>query len=149
MRRLAIAAVAALTALLAGCSSTAAPSTASVEVGTGLEFQVQIAATAEQQRDGLSGRAELSEGTGMLFQFDGAAERQVWMAGMLIPLDVAWIVDGQVLAVDTLQPCTTAPQDECPQWTSPGAADTLLEVPAGALDGIEPGTPVTIREDTP
>lgn len=148
MRTRAIAAVA-LTALLAGCSSTPQPSTASVEVGTGLEFQVQLATTAEQQRDGLSGRNELSEGTGMLFQFDGAAERQVWMAGMLIPLDVAWIVDGQVLAIDTLQPCTTEPQDDCPQWTSPGAADTLLEVPAGALDGIEPGAPVTIREDTP
>ena len=32
---------------------------------------------------------------------------------------------------------------------SPAPVDALLEVPAGALDGIEPGTHVTIREDQP
>lgn len=145
-----MAAVAALVAVLTGCAATPAPSTVVVDVGTGLEFRVQLASTPEQQRDGLSGRDELSEGTtGMLFTFDGPAERQVWMAGMKIPIDVAWIIDGQVLAVDTLDPCTTDTDDECPRWTPPGDADTLLEVPAGVLNGIEPGTPVTIREDTP
>jgi len=144
-----IAAVAALVAVLTGCAATPAPSSAVVDVGTGLEFRVHLASTPDQQRDGLSGRHELSEGTGMLFTFDGPAERQVWMAGMEISLDVAWILDGQVLAVETLNPCTTETEDECPRWTSPGDADTLLEVPAGALDGIEPGTTVTIREDTP
>jgi uncharacterized membrane protein (UPF0127 family) len=144
-----IAAVAALVAVLSGCATTPAPSTAVVIVGTGLEFRVQLATTPDQQRDGLSGRDELSEGTGMLFTFDGPAERQVWMAGMEIPIDIAWILDGQVIATETLDPCTTETQDECPRWTSPAEADTLLEVPAGALDGIEPGTTVTTRKDMP
>ncbi|MCT2155301.1 DUF192 domain-containing protein, partial [Corynebacterium sanguinis] len=66
-----------------------------------------------------------------------------------ISIDVAWIVDDQVLATDTLDPCTLTDQSQCPRWTSPAPVDALLEVPAGALDGIEPGTHVTIREDQP
>ena len=49
----------------------------------------------------------------------------------------------------TLDPCTLTDQSQCPRWTSPAPVDALLEVPAGALDGIEPGTHVTIREDQP
>lgn len=140
-------AVAALTAVLAGCASTPEPSSAVVEVGPVLEFQVQVAATTEEQRDGLSGRQELAPDAGMLFTFEGREEREMWMAGMAFPLDVAWIVDHQVLAVDTLQPCTETDHSQCPRWASPGDAEALLEVPAGALDGIEPGTPVTIRDE--
>jgi uncharacterized membrane protein (UPF0127 family) len=144
-----IAAVAALVVVLSGCATTPAPSTAVVDVGTGLEFRVQLATTPDQQRDGLSGRHELSEGTGMLFTFDGPAERQVWMAGMEISIDVAWIRDGQVIATDKLDPCVTKADADCPRWTSPGDVDALLEVPTGALDGIEPGTTITIRKETP
>jgi uncharacterized protein len=83
----------------------------------------------------------------MLFTFEDRAERQVWMVGMEIPLDVACIVDGQVLAVETLDPCTETDQSQCQLWTSPGDVGALLEVPAGALDGITAETPVTIREE--
>ena len=71
---------------------------------------------------------------------------QVWMAGMRDPLDVAWIVDGQVLALDTLAPCTEPDPEQCPRWTSPSPVDSLLEVPAEALDGVVPGTAVTVQE---
>lgn len=43
----------------------------------------------------------------MLFTFDHAAEQQVWMAGMAIALDVAWIKGDQVIDVLTL---TRAPR---------------------------------------
>ena len=141
-------AAAALTAALAACSA-ASPTTATVQVGDALTFSVEVADTEQTQRDGLSGRTSLSEGTGMLFPFDERQEQQVWMAGMEISIDVAWIVDDQVLATDTLDPCTLTDQTQCPRWTSPAPVDALLEVPAGALDGIEPGTHVTIREDQP
>jgi uncharacterized protein len=130
---------AALATLLAGCASTPESSTATVGVGTAAVFQVEVARTADEQRNGLSGRPELSEGTGMLFTFEKRAERQVWMAGMEVPIDAAWIVDNQVLAVKTLYPCAKTDQDQCPRWTSPGDVDALLEVPAGALDGIKTG----------
>jgi len=40
-----------------------------------------------------------------------------WMADMRVPLDVAWIVDDQVLAVDKLASCVTTEPEECPRWT--------------------------------
>lgn len=82
----------------------------------------------------------------MLFRFGNRSEQQVWMAGMTIPLDIAWIVDGKVLAKDTLIPCTEPDQNQCPRWTSPSAADALLEVPADALDTVIPGMTLTIEE---
>ena len=85
----------------------------------------------------------------MLFTFAGRQERHVWMAGMQTRIDAAWIVDDQVLAVETLDPCTMTDQSMCPRWTSPGDVDALLEVPAGALEGVPVGETVTIREDTP
>lgn len=131
MRAHAAAAVA-LVGLLAGCASTPPePATALVALGSGL-----------------AGRSELSEGQGMLFSFASQSERQVWMAGMKFPIDVAWIADHHVVAVQTLEPCTEAEQDRCPRWTSPNDVDALLEVRAGALAGIDAGTVVTIREET-
>ena len=119
MKARAIATVA-LLGLLAGCApSTSAASTATV--------------TADEQRTGLSGRAEVPEGTGMLFTFAGRQERQVWMAGMQTRIDAAWIVDDQVLAVETLDPCTMTDQSMCPRWTSPGDVDALLAFAAEQL----------------
>lgn len=129
-----------------GCSSSK-PVAAIVRIGPApVEFRVEVAQTADQQRDGLNGQDWLSEGTGMLFRFGNRAEQQVWMAGMTYPLDIAWIVDGKVLAVDTLTPCTETDEDQCPRWTSPSAADALLEVPARSLATVVPGMPVTIEQ---
>lgn len=146
MHRRAIA-TAALAAVLTGCAPTPTTAASVVSVGPVLEFRVDVARTPDELREGLAGRAEMSEGTGMLFVFDQRSEREVWMAGMQVALDVAWIVDDQVLSVDTLDPCTDTNTTDCPRWTSPGEVDALLEVPAGSLDGIEPGTPVNVRKE--
>lgn len=87
----AIAAVA-LTATFASCSTTP-PTTATVQVGSALTFSIEVIDTEQTQRDGLSCRSSLSEGAGMLFPFEECQEHQVWMAGMEISIDVAWIVD--------------------------------------------------------
>lgn len=84
------------------------PVTHALKIGD-TEFQVEIAETEQTQRAGLSGRAHVPEGTGMLFVFAGRQEQQVWIAGMQIPIDIAWLVDGRVLAVDTLDPCDLEP----------------------------------------
>lgn len=140
----------ALTALRAGCASTARePATAFVALGTAPEFRVGHARNAEKQRTGLAGRSELSEGQGRLFSFASQSERQVWMAGMKFPIDVAWIADYRVIAVQALEPCTEGEHERCPRWTFPGDVDALLEVRVGALAGIDAGTVVTIREEIP
>ena len=152
MRRVlrSVAAAVAAAALLAGTGCTSSkPLTAVVKIGpVPVQFRVEVAQTEKQQRDGLSGRASLSAGSGMLFRFGTRSEQQVWMAGMAVPLDIAWIADGKVLTTDSLAPCTAPVQNECPRWTSPGAVDALLEVPAHSLGAVVPGMSVTV-EDQP
>ncbi len=138
------AAAVALALALAGCAGDS-PATATVTIGSA-RFDVELARTADQQRAGLSDREALPAGTGMLFTFAHAGEQQVWMAGMAVALDVAWISDGQVLDVLTLDPCTAPDQDTCPRWTSPGDVDALLEVPAGGLTQVTAGDAVTVTE---
>lgn len=129
-----------------GCAPSP-PTFAAVRIGpTPVEFRVEVARTAEQQRDGLSGRDELSAGTGMLFRFGSRSEQQVWMAGMKFPLDIAWIADGKVVAIDTLTACTETDQNACPRWTSPSPVDALLEVPAHSLISVVPGMAAAVEE---
>ncbi len=141
----AVAAAMGVVATTAGCTSSK-PVLAAVRIGPApVEFRVEIAETAEQQRNGLGGLDELSAGTGMLFRFGHRGEQQVWMAGMKMPLDIAWIADGKVVAIDTLAPCAEADPNACPRWTSPSPVDALLEVPAHSLNAVVPGMTVTIE----
>lgn len=143
-----LAAMAALVATSNGCSRPPALPIAQVRIGSApIQFQVEVASTAEQRRTGLQGRDELPAGTGMWFQFDTRGPQQVWMADTNVPLDVAWITAGKVTAVDTLAPCVEAEEARCPRWTSPSDVDALLEVPAQALRQIVPGMPVSISDD--
>ncbi len=108
-------------------------------------FAVELADTANEQKEGLAGREEIPGGTGMLFQFAERAEHQMWMAGMQVPIDVAWIDDDRVIGVATLDPCTEVDQTTCPRSTAPGSATALLEVAAGALADVAAGDVVALR----
>lgn len=134
--------VCALALTLTGC--TPAPKTQQITIGADLTLTVELARTLEQQRTGLAGRDSIPAGTGMLFPFDPAGPRRVWMAGMRFPIDIAWIRDGRIIATDTLSTCTEPDVDDCPRWDSPGDIDALLETPAGTLDNITTGTPITL-----
>ena len=128
----------------ASCVTRSEPSYRTVTVGP-LTYQVEVATTATKQRQGLEGRDTLPAGTGMLFQFGHRREQQVWMSGMNMPLDIAWIVDNKVLAIDTLAACDLPDQNQCPRWTSPAAVDALLEVPADSLKPVVPGMGVIVQ----
>lgn len=138
MRRT-ISALAALV-LLSGCGTA----TSIVSIGE-QTFIVEVADTPDAQRTGLSDRDDVPAGTGMLFPFDEPGPREVWMARTRVPLDIAWILDGQVVAVETLPPCALDAVTNCPTYASPGDVDSLLEVPAGALDDNS-STAFTIRQ---
>lgn len=129
--------------LTAGCGVTEMDR-AVVTVGD-RDFRVQVAESARQQRDGLSDRDQVPQGTGMWFVFDPHSSQQVWMADTRVALDVAWVADDAVTAVRTLQPCRTEKESDCPVWKSPGPVDAMLEVPAGELAGLPIGTPVRVR----
>lgn len=129
-------------ALLAACSSPRPEAT--VEVGREV-FAIELADTANEQKEGLAGRGEIPASTGMLFIFGERAEHQMWVAGMQVPIDVAWIDGDRVIGVATLDPCAEVDQTTCPRSTAPGLATALLEVPAGALAGVAAGDAVETR----
>jgi uncharacterized membrane protein (UPF0127 family) len=133
---------------LVSCSASDAPAsdspaaTATVAIVGGPSFGIEVADTAPAREQGLSGRAALAADNGMLFVYDDAQPRRYWMADMLFAIDLAWIREGRILAVETLRPCPS--RDQCPGHASPGPVDTVLEVPAGSLAGIPSGTQVMI-----
>lgn len=105
---------------------------------------VEVARTVEQQARGLGGRSSLQKGSGMVFPFDAAGPRVFWMGGMLIPLDILWIREGRIVAIEA----NVAPphSNEAPALFS-HVADLVLEVPAGLVQevGIRVGQPVRVR----
>lgn len=99
-----------------------------VEIDGRVTIQVEVARTPEAQARGLGGRSSLKKGTGMLFPYDGPGPRAFWMKGMLIPLDVLWIRDGRIVAIEEKIP---PPSPNTPLVVMSHVADLVLEVPAG------------------
>ena len=62
----------------------------------------EVAASAEERRQGLMYREELPDGTGMLFVFPDEAVRSFWMQNTYIALDIAFL-DSRTRIVDIKQ----------------------------------------------
>lgn len=105
---------------------------------------VEVVQTAQEQARGLGGRSSLPKGGGMLFPFDAAKPRVFWMKGMLIPIDILWIREGKLVAIDA----NVAPPrlHEAPAVVSQ-VADMVLEVPAGFAQemGVKVGQMVRVK----
>lgn len=56
-----------------------------------LHFNIDVALTAEQQRNGLMGRTNLPDDYAMLFWFGDDAVRTMWMKGTAEPLDMLFV----------------------------------------------------------
>ncbi|HWB34361.1 MAG TPA: DUF192 domain-containing protein, partial [Candidatus Paceibacterota bacterium] len=62
---------------------------------------VDVASTPQEQEQGLSGRASLAEGSGMLFVFDPDAAPGFWMKDMNFSLDIIFMkADGEVVGIE-------------------------------------------------
>ena len=105
---------------------------------------VEVVRTAQEQARGLGGRSSLPKGGGMLFPFDAAKPRVFWMKGMLIPIDILWIREGKLVAIDA----NVAPPrlHEAPAVVSQ-VADMVLEVQAGFAQemGVKVGQMVRVK----
>lgn len=143
MKRAAAAAAAAVAIVLTGCAADVDELRVTID---GVAVTAEQAASAEAQREGLSGRGSVPEGTGMWFPIDPAQRTEVWMQDTRVPLDVVWIRDGRVTGVVTLQPCST---DPCPREASPGVVDAILEAAAGTFADIAAGAAVDVIRSTP
>ena len=107
-------------------------------------LDVEVARTAKEQAKGLGGRSFLKKGTGMVFPYDEPRPRPFWMKGMLIPIDILWVQEGRIMAIEERVP---APSVNIPLAVYTHQADLVLEVPAGYVQekGIRVGQPVEVR----
>ena len=110
--------------------------------GKTVTYQVELADTPAEISRGLKYRTALAPDSGMLFVFDGDANRYFWMENTLIPLDMIYISsDGRVVGVrENAVPGSTVNIDP------PGPCMYVLEVRGGQCRqyGICAGDPVAI-----
>lgn len=121
--------------------------TETITIG-GHTLHVQVARTAAEQAQGLSGIASLAEDEGMLFSFDPPATPSFWMKDMLFPIDIIWISDGRVIgsAQNLLPPSTLDTIEALPQYLPPSNIDYALEVGAGWIKESSVGKKVLIED---
>ena len=112
-----------------------------------LVFPVELAADPDKRIRGLSGRASLDSGTGMLFVFENTERFRFWMKDMQFSLDIVWISSGCVvvdISVDVPYPDPSTPLSDLPRYSPESVARYVLEINGGeAADlGLGAGDPV-------
>lgn len=116
--------------------------TAELAAGT-TTVTAELATTDTERAQGLSGRAGLAQGRGMLFVFQQNGDWGFWMKDMRFPIDIVFINElGIVMSADA-----SVSPDSYPQvFYPPNPARFVLELPAGfaAAHGIGPGTRLTL-----
>lgn len=110
-------------------------------------YVVDLAVSAEERVQGLSGRPSLDTDRAMLFVYEADGPRAFWMPDMHFPLDMVWIrsdciVDG--VTADVPNPTLETPRDQLPRYPSTGPVRFILEINAGQAEarGIGSGAPV-------
>ena len=120
------------------------------EVTIGIHrVQVEVANTPERMSRGLSGRASLAKGQGMIFPYAQADRHGFWMYDMHFDIDIVWIRDGRIVDVTSRAPHD--PPGELPVYRPGVPADLVLEVPAGTAEelGWKIGDRVTVDPRDP
>lgn len=103
------------------------PLTPNIRIGTAA-IAVELARTPAQRSQGLSGRTDLAESSGMLFLFDKPGMYPFWMKDMQFALDIIWIDSHRtVIGVASSVSPNTYPAGIEP----PGPVQYVLEVNAG------------------
>ncbi len=117
----------------------------------GSRFDVEIAATPDERRRGLSGRESLPDLSGMLFVFESTRVPGFWMTEMLIPLDFIWIGD-ECSVVDlhtnVPPPALGTSSGSLPTYRPGSPVRYVLEINAGKVGelGIEVGDRVIFQD---
>jgi len=102
--------------------------TGKVTIAGRVKLTVELARTVDEQVRGLSGRAGLKAGSGMLFVYDHPHPISIWMKDMRFSLDIIWIQAGRIVAIEKHAPPLTSAG---PERVYTVTADSVLEVPAG------------------
>ena len=98
-------------------------------------FEVEIARTIEEKRQGLMNRDNLPESKGMLFIYSSEGFYSFWMKNMEFPLDIIWInKDKEIVHIKkNVQPCL---ENTCHGFGSEEKAMYILEINSGLIDKI-------------
>ncbi|TYQ26383.1 DUF192 domain-containing protein [Pseudanabaena sp. UWO311] len=113
---------------------------------SGREIQLEVANTFKEQEKGLMFRPPLADDRGMLFVFTPARPVAFWMKNTPSPLDIIFLLDGEVKAI--ARNATTCKSDPCPVYPEGGVvADNVLEVRAGLTQeiGLKEGDRITVK----
>ncbi len=96
---------------------------------------VEVADSFLSQARGLMFRRSVPEEYALVFRFDGPKRRDLHMVFVPFAIDAVWLVSGEVTHVKQLRP-----------WIGRGKAraDTIIELPAGAAESVEPGDSIEI-----
>ncbi|PJC82720.1 hypothetical protein CO006_02210 [Candidatus Roizmanbacteria bacterium CG_4_8_14_3_um_filter_35_14] len=109
-------------------------------------FNVELAKTAEEMKNGLMFRENMDSDRGMLFIFEKEGEYPFWMKNTLIPLDIIWInKDKEVVFIsENAQPCEEG--KPCLSVNPDKDAEYVLEVNGGTAEkiGLKVGDKITI-----
>jgi len=81
------------------------------------------------------------EDRGVLFEYPHRATRHFWMKNCFIPIDLAYIKDGRIEQIETMEPGAGKPQDALPYFNSRTPVRFALEMPAGWFEssGVKVG----------
>lgn len=120
------------------------PISATAEMA-GQEISLEVARTPQEQAMGLMYRTSLAPDRGMLFAFNWPQPASFWMKNTKIPLDMVFLRNGEVKAIETnVPPCTT---DPCPSYGPQTLIDQVIELRGGraAELGLKVGDRVSIK----
>ena len=112
----------------------------------GREIQLEVVNTPSQQEKGLMFRPPLADDRGMLFPFTPARPVAFWMKNTPSPLDIIFLLDGEVKAI--ARNATTCKSDPCPTYPEGGVvADSVIEVRAGLTQeiGLKEGDRISVK----
>jgi uncharacterized membrane protein (UPF0127 family) len=98
---------------------------------------VRVADSVLGRARGLMFRRSFPDGAALVFPFSDVGTRSLHMVAVPFDIDAVWLRDGRVERVARLS-----------AWTGLGwaRADTVIELPAGAADGVDTGDELRIED---
>ncbi len=103
-----------------------------IELGSS-QLAVEVADTPQKQEQGLSGRVGLAPNSAMVFDFTHTTNKHphFWMKDMRFDLDILWVQNNQVVAINQYVPKPQSHANSLPTYFTTKAIDYVVELPAG------------------